>query len=125
MMHEPSVFIASDLGIWDLVPVLEDVLGVSFVRRPVDLDDELTFIHDGGQLGLHLYEHNLEDDLGIPFTEYRYSLDVAGGPTHEALDELTRGVFAKLKASGHFRLMLVDDLQVLHETFAPAAPPGS
>ena len=70
-------------------------------------------------------KHDFENDRDIKFEEYPYNLSIrALNISHELerqkwRDEFASYVFQKLKATERYRLMLVDDLQVKLEEFAP------
>ena len=68
-----------------------------------------------------------ENDRGINFEDYRYELNVRPYRTtdwerdQKAGDELAARLFEQLKATGRYRLMLVEELQKRLQVFDPQA----
>ena len=121
MMSEPQIFLDSVLPLERIVPTLEQLLELRFARSD---EEPPTYDYGTDELGLHLYEHDYENDRNLPLESYRYCIDVAGGPTHADVDREARRVFETLRSSRLFRLALVDEVQELIATFEPgdAAP---
>ena len=72
-------------------------------------------------------DHELENDHGINFEDYRYELNVRPYRTTDwerdqrAGYELAARLFEQLKATGRYRLMLVEELQKRLQVFDPQA----
>ena len=64
------------------------------------------------------------EDSDLDFEIYEYILRVNPGLVHpkekyEQQDKAARSIFEKLKATGKYRLMLIDDVQVKMDEFSP------
>jgi hypothetical protein len=74
---------------------------------------------------LTIGKHDFENDHDIKFEEYPYNLSIRAlnisteFDRQNWCDDFASYVFQKLKATERYRLMLVDDLQVKLEEFAP------
>ena len=70
-------------------------------------------------------EHELENDRGLNFEDYRYAMNVRPYRTTDwardqrAAYELTTRLFERLKATGRYRLLLVEELQKRVQEFDP------
>lgn len=72
-------------------------------------------------------DHEIENDRGINFEDYRYEMNVRPYRTTDwerdqrAGCELAARLFERLKATGRYRLMLVEELQKRLQVFDPQA----
>lgn len=72
-------------------------------------------------------DHALENDRDLNFADYRYEINVRPyrttdwGRDQQAGYELAARLFEQLKATGRYRLMLVEELQKRLQVFEPQA----
>lgn len=128
-----SVFIDSPESIENLVAVLQKVLGI---RISISSEQDVNFstyhhpyhyISPDGKWWFTLGHHDWVNDAELLFENYQYWIEVGGsaanGDERVRLSETyAQWVFEKLKTYGHYPLLLVQDLQIKFDEFAPNQP---
>lgn len=118
-----SLFIRSELKIEDLLEKLEEVLDIRFQR---DVREDGT-LYVCSPLGIRLTlfgDHNLEDDMGIRFSEFQYELDIeidAPDVTQDLVDlvheDVTRFLLSKVSRLPGWDCLAVANLQRIMAPF--------
>ena len=123
MSRTLDIFLEFPQEIEQLVKELEFILAIKFDLFSDGTDNWYEFRNS--TISLTLGKHDFENDRNIKFEEYPYNLSIRALNISNELerqkwcDDLASYVFQKLKATERYRLMLVDDLQVQLEEFAP------
>ena len=123
MSRTLDIFLDFPQEIEHLVKELEFILAIKFELFSDGTDNWYEFRNS--TISLTLGKHDFENDRDIKFEEYPYNLSIRALNISNELerqkwcDDFASYVFQKLKATERYRLMLVDDLQVQLEEFAP------
>ena len=123
MSRTLDIFLDFPQEIEQLVKELEFILAIKFELFSDGTDNWYEFRNS--TISLTLGKHDFENDRDIKFEEYPYNLSIRALNISNELerqkwcDAFASCVFQKLKATERYRLMLVDDLQVQLEEFAP------
>jgi len=123
MSHTLDIFLDFPQGLEHLIKELELILALKFELVSDGTDNWYEF--HNSTITLTLGNHDFENDKDINFEEYPYNLSIRALKISNELerkkwrDDFASYVFQKLKATESYRLMLVDDLQVKLEEFAP------
>lgn len=123
MSHTLDIFLDFPQGIEHLIKELELILALKFELVSDGTDNWYEFRNS--TITLTVGKHDFENDRDIKFEEYPYNLSIRSLNISNELDrqkwrdDFGSYVFQKLKATENYRLMLVDDLQVKLEEFAP------
>ena len=123
MSHTLDIFLDFPQGLEHLIKELELILALKF-ELISDVTDNWYEFHNS-IITLTVGKHDFENDKDINFEEYPYNLSIRALKISNELerkkwrDDFASYVFQKLKATESYRLMLVDDLQVKLEEFAP------
>jgi hypothetical protein len=125
MSTATDIFVDSHESLEDFVGELESLLNIKAKRfsRGEDIWYELK----GERTLLIVVEHDLVNDSGMNFEDYRYEVEVSAiniiKDPDERLkwqNEAARMVFNKLKEMGKYPILLVDNLQVKLDAFHPS-----
>lgn len=126
MSWNVSVFIEADCSIETLAEEIGALLGAK-MNRYADPDEGTRFkcITPDSEITLYA-DHGLENDRDMDFEAYKYQLilwrlntDDREQAQTNTLD-LAQRIFADLRRSGKYRLMLVENAQRRLATFAPS-----
>ncbi|MEG4818292.1 hypothetical protein [Microcoleus sp. K5-D4] len=123
MSRTLDIFLDFPQEIEQLVKELEFILAIKFELFSDGTDNWYEFRNS--TISLTLGKHDFENDRDIKFEEYPYNLSIRALKISNELDrkkwryEFASYVLHKLKTTERYRLMLVDDLQVKLEEFAP------
>ena len=123
MSHTLDIFLDFPQGLEHLIKELELILALKFELVSDGTDNWHEFRNS--TITLTIGKHDFENDRDIKFEEYPYNLSIRALNISNELDrqkwrdDFASYVFQKLKATENYRLMLVDDLQVKLEEFAP------
>lgn len=123
MSHTLDIFVDFPQDIEHLIKELELILALKFELVSDGTDNWHEFRNS--TITLTIGKHDLENDRDIKFEEYPYNLSIRALNISNELDrkkwrdDFASYVLNKLKATESYRLMLVDDLQVKLEEFAP------
>jgi hypothetical protein len=116
MPRSLDIFIRTSEPIEEIVSKVGSVCNVNFERNTDG--DEITYISKTSGLTLMLYEHMLEDDRAMFFSNYKYQISIIpdniGTSEQRELSLMEWGemLYNKLRELGHFGLMMVDDVQI-------------
>ena len=123
MSRTLDIFVDFPQGIEHLIKELEFILALKFELISDGTDNWYEFRNS--TITLTVGKHDFENDRDINFEEYPYNLSIRGLNISNELerkkwrDDFASYVLHKLKATERYHLMLVDDLQVKLEEFAP------
>lgn len=123
MSRTLDIFVDFPQGLEHLIKELEFILALKFELISDGTDNWYEF--HNSTITLTVGNHDFENDRDIKFEEYPYNLSIRALNISNELDrnkwrdEFASYVLHKLKATESYRLMLVDDLQVKLEEFAP------
>jgi len=123
MSRTLDIFLDFPEEIERLVKELEFILALKFELVSDGTDNWYEFRNS--TISLTLGKHDFENDRDIKFEEYPYNLSIRAlnisneFERQKWCDDFASYVLQKLKATERYRLMLVDDLQVQLEEFAP------
>ncbi|MEG4334486.1 hypothetical protein QUB40_21470 [Microcoleus sp. AT9_A2] len=123
MSRTLDIFVDFPQEIEHLIKELEFILALKLERVSDGIDHWYEFRNS--TISLTVGKHDFENDKELNFEEYHYNLSIRAPNISNELDrkkwrdEFASYVFQKLKATERYRLMLVDDLQVKLEEFAP------
>ncbi len=123
MARTLDIFIASDILVETLRKEITSILNIKL--QPRSDGAETFFEFRDAQVVLTLGTHDLENDRDIHFEDYRYQLSVRARNIKNEVqrrkwcEEFAYSAYRKLKATGKYRLMLVDDIQVKLAAFSP------
>lgn len=123
MSRTLDIFVDFPQKIEYLIKELELILALKFELISDGTDNWYEF--SNSTITLTVGKHDFENDQDINFEEYHYNLSIRSLNISNELDrqkwrnDFASYVFQKLKATERYRLMLVDDLQVKLEEFAP------
>ncbi|HBK96192.1 MAG TPA: hypothetical protein DD001_02110 [Microcoleaceae bacterium UBA10368] len=123
MSRTLDIFLDFPQGLEHLIKELELILALKF-ELISDVTDNWYEFHNS-IITLTVGKHDFENDKDINFEEYPYNLSIRALNISNEIDrkkwrdDFASYVFQKLKATERYRLMLVDDLQVKLEEFAP------
>ena len=123
MSRTLDIFVDFPQDIEHLIKELEFILALKFELVSDGTDNWYEFCNS--TITLTVGKHDFENDRDIKFEEYPYNLSIRALNISNELDrkkwrdDFASYVFQKLKATERYRLMLVDDLQVKLEEFAP------
>ncbi|MEG5001707.1 hypothetical protein [Microcoleus sp. B4-D4] len=123
MSRTLDIFVDLPQEIEHLIKELELILALKFELVSDGTDNWYEFRNS--TITLTVGKHDFENDRDIKFEEYPYNLSIKALNISNELDrqkwrdDFASYVFQKLKATESYRLMLVDDLQVKLEEFAP------
>jgi len=123
MSRTLDIFLDFPQEIEHLVTELEFILALKLDLFSDGTDNWYEFRNS--TITLTLGKHDFENDRDIKFEEYPYNLSIRAlnisneFDRQKWCDDFASYVFQKLKATESYRLMLVDDLQVKLEEFAP------
>ena len=123
MSRSIKIFIDSSLPLERLAEDLKLVLHLDFQQRQDR--DETYFEAVGAPAYMTFGTHDFENDGDLHFQNYRFDLSIEApyppegeeSPTSEEV--LSRRIYDVLRASGRYRIMLVDNLQSKIEQFSP------
>lgn len=119
MSRSTDIFIAADTTLTTAVSEFETILGLELHK--VSNEEETWYEYKSPAILLQLSEHHFEADQGLNFPEYRHHISIYPGTRDQRTEEdwhkwrkaQANPVFEKLKSTGKYKLMMVDDLQVL------------
>jgi hypothetical protein len=123
MSRTLDIFVDFPQGLEHLIKELEFILALKFELISDGTDNWYEF--HNSTITLTVGNHDFENDRDIKFEEYPYNLSIRALNISNELerkkwrDDFASYVFQKLKATERYHLMLVDDLQVKLEEFAP------
>ncbi|MEZ2230461.1 hypothetical protein [Microcoleus sp.] len=123
MSRTLDIFVDFPQGLEHLIKELEFILALKLELVSDGIDHWYEF--HNSTITLTVGKHDFENDRDIKFEEYPYNLSIRALNISNELDrnkwrdEFASYVLHKLKATESYRLMLVDDLQVKLEEFAP------
>jgi hypothetical protein len=123
MSRTLDIFVDFPHKIEYLIKELELILALKFELVSDGIDNWYEF--SNSTITLTIGKHDFENDRDIKFEEYPYNLSIRALNISTEFDrqnwcnDFASYVFQKLKATERYRLMLVDDLQVKLEEFAP------
>lgn len=123
MSRTLDIFLDFPQGLEHLIKELEFILALKFELISDGTDNWYEF--HNSTITLTVGNHDFENDKDIKFEEYPYNLSIRALNISNELDrqkwrdDFASYVFQKLKATERYHLMLVDDLQVKLEEFAP------
>jgi hypothetical protein len=123
MSRTLDIFVDFPQRIEHLIKELEFVLALKFELVSDGTDNWYEFRNS--TITLTIGKHDFENDRDIKFEEYPYNLSIRALNISNEFDrkkwcdDFASYVLHKLKATESYRLMLVDDLQVKLEEFAP------
>ena len=123
MSRTLDIFVDFPHEIEYLIKELELILALKFELVSDGIDNWYEF--SNSTITLTIGKHDFENDRDIKFEEYPYNLSIRALNISTEFDrqnwcnDFASYVFQKLKATERYRLMLVDDLQVKLEEFAP------
>ncbi len=123
MSRTLDIFLDFPQGLEHLIKELEFILALKFELISDGTDNWYEFRNSTNTLTVG--KQDFENDRDIKFEEYPYNLSIRALNISNELDrqkwrnDFASYVLHKLKATESYRLMLVDDLQVKLEEFAP------
>ncbi len=123
MSRTLDIFLGFPQGLEHLIKELEFILALKFELISDGTDNWYEF--HNSTITLTVGKHDFENDRDIKFEEYPYNLSIRAlnisneFDRQKWCDDFASYVFQKLKTTESYRLMLVDDLQVKLEEFAP------
>ena len=125
MSRSMDIFIAADITLTTMASELETILGLKLYE--VSNEGETWYEHKTSAILLQLSEHHFGADQGLNFREYRHHISIYPGTRDQRTEEdwvnwreaQVTPVFERLKSTGKYRLMMVDDLQVLLSQYDP------
>ncbi|MEG5037266.1 hypothetical protein [Microcoleus sp. AT3-D2] len=123
MSRTLDIFVNFPQDIEHLIKELELILALKFELVSNGIDKWYEFRNS--TITLTVGKHDFENDKEIKFEEYPYNLSIRALNISNELDrqkwcdDFASYVFPKLKGTERYRLMLVDDLQVKLQEFAP------
>ena len=123
MSRTLDIFLEFPQEIEQLVKELELILAIKFELVSDGIDHWYEF--RDSTITLTVGKHDFENDKDLNFEEYPYNLSIRALNISNELDrkkwrdEFASYVLHQLKTTERYRLMLVDDLQVKLEEFAP------
>ncbi|MEG4960915.1 MULTISPECIES: hypothetical protein [unclassified Microcoleus] len=123
MSRTLDIFVDFPQDIEHLIKELEFILALKLELVSDGIDNWYEFRNS--TITLTVGKHDFENDKELTFEEYPYNLSIRALNISNELerqkwcDDFASYVFQKLKATERYRLMLVDDLQVQLEEFAP------
>ncbi|MEZ2279013.1 MAG: hypothetical protein ACBR12_19090 [Microcoleus sp.] len=123
MSRTLDIFVDFPQELEHLIKELEFILALKLELVSDGIDHWYEF--HNSTITLTVGKHDFENDRDIKFEEYPYNLSIRALNISNELDrnkwrdEFASYVLHKLKATESYRLMLVDDLQVKLEEFAP------
>ncbi|MEG4145161.1 hypothetical protein [Microcoleus sp. Pol12B5] len=123
MSRTLDIFVDFPQEIEHLIKELEFILALKLELVSDGIDNWYEFRNS--TITLTIGKHDFENDKELNFEEYPYNLSIRALNISNELDrkkwrdEFASYVFQKLKTTERYRLMLVDDLQVKLEEFAP------
>jgi hypothetical protein len=115
MPRSLDIFVKTDADIDELAAELEVLSPIKFDHRIEG--DEVTYETLTDHLTVLLFEHMLEDDRDMRFTDYRYQISIiphnlgTEEQRQQWQTELAERLYEGLKAMKKYRLMMVDDVQ--------------
>jgi len=124
MSWSVDLFIDAHESLPQLVRDVEAACNVKFTRLCADTGERYEYRDPLGVVCLW-DEHELENDRGLNFEDYRYEMNVRPYRTTDwardqrAAYELTARLFERLKTTGRYRLLLVEELQKRLQEFDP------
>ena len=123
MSRSVDIFVKADAPLEDFVRRAEAILG--FDLRRIEEDPEPYYEFRDDRVVLTAGTHDLENDRDMSFEDFPYHLSIRAlnlGTEEQRRtrrEAFARTVFDKLKATGAYELMLVDDVQTKLEEFSP------
>ena len=123
MSRTLDIFVDFPQEIEHLIKELEFILALKLELVSDGIDHWYEFRNS--TITLTVGKHDFENDKELNFEEYPYNLSIRALNISNELDrkkwrdEFASYVLNKLKITERYRLMLVDDLQVKLEEFAP------
>ena len=123
MSRTLDIFVDFPQEIEYLIKELELILALKFELVSDGIDNWYEFRNS--TITLTIGKHDFENDHDIKFEEYPYNLSIRSRNISNEFerkkwcDDFASYVFQKLKSTERYRLMLVDDLQMKLEEFAP------
>ncbi|MEG4625146.1 hypothetical protein Q5691_12755 [Microcoleus sp. w1-18aA5] len=123
MSRTLDIFVDFPQEIEHLIKELEFILALKLELVSDGIDNWYEFRNS--TITLTVGKHDFENDKELNFEEYPYNLSIRALNISNELDrkkwrdEFASYVLHKLKTTERYRLMLVDDLQVKLEEFAP------
>ncbi|HEX8220785.1 MAG TPA: hypothetical protein VF914_16460 [Chloroflexia bacterium] len=119
MSRSTDIFIDADMTLSALASELGTILGLKLYR--MSNEHETWYEYKVPAFLLQLGEHAFGADQGLNFQEYRYHISIYPVVLEQRTEEdwlnwretQATSVFEKLKSTGKYKLMMVDDLQVL------------
>jgi hypothetical protein len=119
-----DIFVGPNQDLAQFVAEISPVLGLSFQRVAASNGDEV-FEHRNPEYRVTVVSHELEDDGPLAFSAFPMQISVSvlnvwdASQRENKLADLSRELFAKLKRTNRYSLMLVDNLQHCIETAWP------
>jgi hypothetical protein len=109
-----DIFVGTDGNLNEFISELQSAINLQ-LRKAVNGD--LFFEYSDEEKDILVLQHDLEDDRDLLFSQYPVQISVRAldiwdaGLRETKTLELAQRLFAQLKKTGRYRLMLVDDLQ--------------
>jgi len=127
MSWSVDLFVDAQEPLPQFVREVESACDIKFTRFPSDVGERYEYRDPLGVVCLW-EDHELDNDQGINFEDYRYEINVRPYRTtrweqdQRAGSALASRLFEQLKSTGHYRLMLVEELQKKLKVFDPGVP---
>jgi|Deesub1362A_J573_1020465.scaffolds.fasta_scaffold11583_2 hypothetical protein len=123
MARSLHIFLSSGKSIAELARELSLELGFAFEK--VDRDGEVFYEFFDPPRKVILSENTFINDRDLDFEQYQFDIAIWVAGVKDPLQRwqmqqsLARDIFENLKRTGAYRLMMVDDLQVKLDEYAP------
>jgi len=123
MSWSVDVFVNSPAPLGAFVREIEPLLGIKLQR--LSASGETWYEFRDPSIALTVGDHELENDRDMNFEDYRYQISVRAinvwdwEKHQKRCRDFARAVFEKLKATGRYRLLLVEDIQKKLDEFHP------
>ncbi len=124
MSRSLDIFIGTNLTLDQVASRISEIMDARFERRSVK--GEVQYECEGSALPIMLGEHDLIDNGDLHFTDFQFVLGIwaigliKGKERIKTQERLGSEIFELLKATGEFRLLMVDDTQVKLAEFNPS-----
>jgi hypothetical protein len=125
MSASDDVLIGTSQDLASFVNTLNNLLGISL--KPNESDGAEGYVFRNDEIWMYVWINDLVNDRWLNFEDYNLHINIlyrcVQGVTGEQMVEASRlfarHCFEKLKETNAYRLMLVHDVQVLMDVFAP------
>ena len=126
MANSIDIFVDSRAPLEDFVSQLESLLGITFQR--VYDNGEIWYEFKDQHIVLTVGTHEYENSRNMNFQDYHYDIEVRAlniqteKERKKWRDDVAHSVFRKLKETNSYHLMMIENLGVKLDEFAPKTP---